>query len=61
MSREDYFDSRRRALEDTPLGSIYEFDDEGQMKFKTNLDSNKFNGKTNAFDFLQDLYGYDEK
>jgi len=30
------------------------------MKFKDNLNAKKFNGHTNAFDFLQDLYGYDK-
>ena len=60
LSRENYFDQRRAALEKTPLGNIYEFDEKGQMKFKDNLNANKFNGHTNAFDFLQDLYGYDK-
>ena len=57
LSREVYYEKRREALKDTPLGQVYEFDEEGQLKFKTDLDPSKFNGFTSAMEFLTDLMG----
>ena len=58
LSRESYFDKRRESLKDTPLGQIYTFDEDGQMKFRKDLDPNRFNGFTDAMEWRTWLTGF---
>lgn len=48
LSREAYYDQRVEALQNQPFGKLIEFDNEGQMRFKSG-----------AMEWLTDLAGFD--
>ena len=57
ISRRDYYNKRLEALRKEPLGQLYTFDEEGQMKFRDDV---QLNGKDGSMLFLTDLMGFDE-
>ena len=57
ISRQEYFNQRRAALNSSLFSSLYTFDENGQLKYN---DTSVINGQTGGFAFLSDLMTVDD-